>query len=104
MDYSAASFYYLSNSMLVGNVFTENSAWPTAGSTSAAATARGAAVALLDSTLWMEGETYENNSPLETGERSTKPPASLRSTAPNSSATKPPPMAGPFLSRPAVPS
>jgi hypothetical protein len=47
--------------MLMGNVFTENSAWPTAGSTSAAATARGAAVALLDSTLWLEGETYENN-------------------------------------------
>ena len=61
LDYSAASYYYLSNSMLMGNVFTENSAWPTAGSTSAAATARGAAVALLDSTLWVEGDTYENN-------------------------------------------
>ena len=61
LDYSPASYYYLSNSMLMGNVFTENSAWPTAGSTSATANARGAAVALLDSTLWLEGETYENN-------------------------------------------
>ncbi len=53
--------FYTVNCVLQENVYTENSAWPVAGSTAASATASGAALALTGSTLWVEGETYQSN-------------------------------------------
>jgi hypothetical protein len=59
-DYASGATAYL-NSIIVDSVFTENSAWPTAGASAPGTDALGGAVSLTNSTIWLAGGSFEKN-------------------------------------------
>ena len=58
--YASGATAYL-NSIIVDSIFTENSAWPTAGATAPGTAALGGAVSLTNSTIWLAGGSFEKN-------------------------------------------
>lgn len=59
-DYASGATAYL-NSIIADSVFTENSAWPTAGAPEPGTSALGGAVSLTNSTIWLAGGSFEKN-------------------------------------------